>query len=152
MDRTPRALFLVAVVAALVVASCAPKKVFLHDVPGIRGDVVGLAVGLIGKPYRLGGKGPDDFDCSGFVQFAYRRAGIALPPAAEGIRQEGRAVSRDLVMPGDLVFFNIKGGLHVGIMVAGSQFVHASKSRGVALDDADAPYWRRKLAGFRAGL
>ncbi len=55
-------------------------------------------------------------------------------------------------MPGDLVVFRIKGDFHVGIMLNGHEFVHASKSRGVAIDDLSLPYWRKSLKAFRSFL
>jgi len=64
----------------------------------------------------------------------------------------GYQISRDGVRPGDLVFFKISKELHVGIMLNNGEFIHASKSRGVAVDDVDSSYWRRNLLSFRAVL
>jgi cell wall-associated NlpC family hydrolase len=53
------------------------------------------------------------------------------------------------VQPGDLVFFKIRPGLsHVGLVVDGKEFVHASSSRHqVALSSLDSDYWQQRCVG-----
>jgi probable lipoprotein NlpC len=55
-------------------------------------------------------------------------------------------------LPGDLVIFKIKRDFHVGVVLNDREFVHASKSRGVAIDDLSLPYWTKSLQGFRSVL
>jgi peptidoglycan DL-endopeptidase CwlO len=40
---------------------------------------VRAALDQVGKPYRWGATGPEAFDCSGLVRWAYAQAGLALP-------------------------------------------------------------------------
>lgn len=135
----------------LLLPSCAPKKIRIYDLlsEGVRGEVVQTALAQEGKKYRLGNRGPDYFDCSGLVYYSYRRAGILVPLTAEAQGRFGAEIPRNNVQPGDLVLFKIKNDDHVGIMLGDSDFIHASKSRGVAVDSINLPYWRRYLAGFR---
>jgi len=136
-----------------VVFGCAPKKVMIYEsASGIRGDIIQTSASFIGKPYRNGAKGPDAFDCSGFVYYVFRQSRIVLPVSAAGILKMGYQISRDGIQPGDLVFFKISKELHVGIMLNGREFIHASKSRGVAIDDVDSSYWQKSLLSFRAVL
>lgn len=107
---------------------------------------------LLGKPYKNGGRGPDAFDCSGLVYYAFKKSGLTVPVTAEEQGQGGAEVSRDAVLPGDLVVFKIKRDFHVGIMLNEGEFVHASKSRGVAIDNLSLPYWTRSFQGFRSFL
>ena len=44
--------------------------------------------------------------------------------------------------PGDLVFFRIKGGMHVGFYDTDRNFLHASTSQGVMRSSLDNPYWQ----------
>ncbi|WP_026411713.1 C40 family peptidase [Actinomadura oligospora] len=68
-----------------------------------------------GKPYRYGAAGPNAFDCSGLVQWAYRKAGVKLPRVTTAqYRSVKNRISWNKLTPGDLVFFNGKG--HVGIV------------------------------------
>ncbi len=131
--------------------SCAPKKVKIYyDMPeGARSDIVQIALAQQGKKYRSGNKGPDYFDCSGLVYFAYRQAGIKVPLTVEAQERFGAEISRSDVQPGDLVIFKIKNDDHIGIMVNCSDFIHASKSRGVTVDSLESAYWRRYITGFR---
>jgi cell wall-associated NlpC family hydrolase len=76
---------------------------------------VAVARKQIGKPYRYGGNGPAGFDCSGLVQYSYRKAGVHLPRTADA--QHGhvkRHVKFTDLATGDLVYFYGDG--HTGIV------------------------------------
>jgi cell wall-associated NlpC family hydrolase len=134
-----------------ILAGCAPKKVHVYNsMSGARGDVVELALGLHGKPYRSGAKGPDAFDCSGFVHFVYKKVGVSLPVSTDGLLKAGQPVGRSALAPADLVFFKLKKDLHIGIMVGTDEFIHASKSRGVVVDSLGTAYWQSRLSAFRS--
>lgn len=145
-----RSAMLLCISLLFLVPSCAPKKVQIFDMPaGARTDIIQIALAQQGKKYRSGAKGPDYFDCSGLIYFTYRQAGISVPLTAEAQGRYGAEISRGEAQPGDLVLFRIRNDDHIGIMVNGSDFVHASKSRGVAIDSLESTYWRRYLIGFR---
>jgi cell wall-associated NlpC family hydrolase len=75
--------------------------------------VIGIAASLAGIPYLYGGTTTSGFDCSGFTQYVFDRAGISsLPRTAEQQRQATTPVSTPAV--GDLVFFGAPA-YHVGI-------------------------------------
>ncbi len=150
----PKLLLFACISVLLFMPSCAPKQIKIYDTlpEGARSDVVQTALAQQGKKYRLGNKGPDSFDCSGLVYYSYKQAGIPLPLTAGAQGRYGAEVPRDGVQPGDLVLFKIKNDDHIGIMLNNSDFVHASKSRGVAIDSVNLPYWRRYLTGFRSIL
>jgi cell wall-associated NlpC family hydrolase len=145
----------VCVAALLLVlsASCGPKKVALYErASEIRNNIVQSAVALHGRPYRSGGKGPGAFDCSGLVHYVYKIWGIAVPASTEGLGRSGREADAPSVQAGDLVFFKIKEGAHVGIMLNKVEFIHASKGRGVGVDSVRSAYWRSVFRGFRSLL
>jgi cell wall-associated NlpC family hydrolase len=85
---------------------------------------VDTAMSKLGKPYVYGATGPNSFDCSGLVQYAYKAAGITLPRTSAAQSQVGTAVSQSALKPGDLVFF-YSGPSHVGIYIGGGNVVHA---------------------------
>ena len=87
------------------------------------GGVVGAAMAQLGKAYVWGAAGPDVFDCSGLVVYAYGTVGVSLPHSSYALWNAGVYVSRDQLQPGDLVFFDGLG--HVGIYIGGGQFIHA---------------------------
>jgi cell wall-associated NlpC family hydrolase len=86
-------------------------------------SVVQYAMQELGKPYVWGAAGPDAFDCSGLVTWAFAQVGINLPHYSFDQMNGGVAVSYNDLQPGDLVFFY--GGSHVGIYIGGGQFIHA---------------------------
>lgn len=142
------------VVTLLLLFGCGgPKKVKLYEsTTEVRDGIVQTAISLHGNPYKSGAKGSDAFDCSGFVHYVYKKSGISVPVSTDQLIKMGSEISRDQVQPGDLVFFKIKKDLHIGIMINKKEFIHASKSRGIAMDDVDANYWRRSFQGFRSFL
>jgi len=136
-----------------IIVGCGPKKVRIPEpLSETRTNVVRTAIDLLGKSYKNGGRGPDAFDCSGLVYYAYKKSGLSLPVTAEEQGRSGVEVSREATLPGDLVIFKIKRDFHVGIVLNDREFVHASKSRGVAIDDLSLPYWTKSLKGFRSVL
>lgn len=65
---------------------------------------VRAALSKLGRPYVWGATGPNQFDCSGLVQWAYHQAGIPLHRTTYDQIHDGIAVPRSQIQPGDLVF------------------------------------------------
>jgi cell wall-associated NlpC family hydrolase len=86
---------------------------------------VDTAMAQRGDPYVWAAAGPDAFDCSGLVQYAYAAAGVELPHSSRMQSTMGTPVSRSALQPGDLVFFYSPIS-HVGIYIGEGQMVHAS--------------------------
>lgn len=106
----------------------------------------------IGTPYRWGGNDRHGIDCSGFVQQVQSRvAGVRLPRTTREQFRVGLAVGRRELRPGDLVFFRTTGSgvSHVGLVVDGERFAHASESRGVRYSQLGESYWARNYLGAR---
>ncbi|MCL2075001.1 MAG: C40 family peptidase [Betaproteobacteria bacterium] len=117
-------------------------------------DVLLTGLSAVGARYRPGGTEPDGgLDCSGFVQFVYREAaGLVLPRTAKAQSQQGKAVDRADLKPGDLVFFNTmrRAFSHVGIYLGDSYFIHAPSSGGtVRLESMLNRYWQGRYNGAR---
>src|SRR5215831_4734594 len=70
--------------------------------------------GELGKPYHYGSEGPDQFDCSGLVQFVYRHFTTYLPRTAHEQQAFCTPVTQPLL--GDLVFYG-RPAHHVGIYI-----------------------------------
>ena len=92
---------------------------------GSRGtDAVAWAERAIGSPYQWAASGPDRFDCSGLVMWAYDHVGVHLPHSSRMQINYGSRVSRGNLQPGDLVFFGSPIH-HVGMYVGGGDFIEA---------------------------
>src|SRR4051794_22133939 len=77
---------------------------------------VSTALAQVGDPYVWAAAGPNSFDCSGLVQYAYASAGISLPHSSKGQASMGRTVSRADLQPGDVLGFYSPVS-HVGIYI-----------------------------------
>lgn len=116
-----------------------------------RSDVVSYSYKFLGKPYVWGASGPSSFDCSGFTAYVYNAFGVSLAHYTGSQFQVGQAVSKENLLPGDLVFFNTYGDIsHVGIYIGGGQFIHASSGSGkVTISQLSGSYYTSRYAGAR---
>lgn len=100
----------------------------------------------LGKPYRYGAEGPDAFDCSGLVQYAYAKMGLKLPRTAQEQATLGVPVKKRDLQFGDLVFFcrDGKNIHHVGIYLSGGFMIHAPQSgTPVKISSVDGGYYAK---------
>jgi len=113
--------------------------------------VIQNAMGFMGVPYVFGGSTPSGFDCSGFVMYVFRGAGISLPRTADVQYEVGTPIEKSDLRAGDLVFFTTYtyGPSHVGISLGGDKFIHASSSKGVTIDTLSRGYWVSTYIGAR---
>jgi cell wall-associated NlpC family hydrolase len=114
---------------------------------------VRVALAQLGAPYRWGATGPNEFDCSGLMSFAYSAAGAPIPRTSRtqyaALAQAGRSVAMNALLPGDLVFFATDPGNpatihHVGMYVGKGLMVHAPHTGDVV---RTASVWRDDFAG-----
>ncbi len=104
-------------------STASPDSVTTVAPPSHYGGVVSVAMAQLGKPYVWAAAGPDTFDCSGLVVYAFAAVGVSLPHSTYSLWDMGVYVPRDQLQPGDLVFFDALG--HMGIYIGGGQFIHA---------------------------
>ena len=81
------------------------------------------ALTRVGDPYVWAAAGPNEFDCSGLVVWAFAQEGISLPHYTGDLWNLGVHVSESDLEPGDLVFFF--GLDHVGIYIGDGLMVDA---------------------------
>nr|WP_042196987.1 C40 family peptidase [Kibdelosporangium sp. MJ126-NF4]CEL22673.1 similar to Cell wall-associated hydrolase (invasion-associated proteins) [Kibdelosporangium sp. MJ126-NF4]CTQ89814.1 similar to Cell wall-associated hydrolase (invasion-associated proteins) [Kibdelosporangium sp. MJ126-NF4] len=95
--------------------------------PGAANTAMQAALSRRGDPYKWSGMSPGAFDCSGLMMWSYGQAGIRLPRSSRAQYTVGRAVSRDALQHGDLLFFGGSAGSihHVAMYVGDGKMVHA---------------------------
>ncbi len=99
-------------------------------------EVVAIGLRYVGVPYVWGGSTPEQgFDCSGLTQYAYKKAGMAIPRNSRSQFAAGAFIAADrldLLRSGDLVFFGVNADPgqvhHVGIYVGSGNFLHAPQT------------------------
>lgn len=137
--KVVRATVTAAVMAGALAATAGPAmagtQAPITTLPAVApASVTGSSVGVAalqaaltqqGKPYVWGAAGPNAYDCSGLVQWAFKQAGVVLPRVAAAQSLVGRPVSRDQLQPGDVVFFYTPVS-HVAIYLGDGKVVHAS--------------------------
>ncbi|GAA1361276.1 hypothetical protein GCM10009596_19170 [Arthrobacter rhombi] len=108
-------------------------------VSGGNSSIASMAKSYLGTPYVFGGSTPGGWDCSGFVQYVYGKAGVSLPHNARAQRASGKFVRTSNPQPGDLVFQS--NDSHVGIYIGGGKMIGAQNpSVGTVVRDTTGPY------------
>jgi cell wall-associated NlpC family hydrolase len=113
-----------------------------------------VATAYLGEHYVWGDIGESGFDCSGFVQAAYRQAGIELPRSSREQAHGGIAVALADVHPGDLLFFTSEVAgqriSHVGLALPGNKMIHAARGHHrVVISRWDSPYFLNRWVAAR---
>ena len=153
---------------ALLALNCSPVKAptksspkkpaksgaFTEAVPTpFRKKVVDYGKKFVGTTYKYAGQSPKTgFDCSGFTSYVLKEFGVMASPASAIQATEGRYVSIEKVMPGDLIFFGESKNKisHVALVVKrgsdGITCVHSTTSRGVIVENiSQSTYWKTKI-------
>ena len=85
---------------------------------------VRAAESRLGDWYQWGATGPNTFDCSGLVMWAYAQVGISLPHFSGAQYADTTHIPMSDLQPGDLVFFSDPGE-HVAMYVGNGEIIEA---------------------------
>lgn len=118
-------------------------------VSGSAANLIAIASSKIGCPYVWGAKGPNSFDCSGFVYWCLNQAGVGVSyMTSSGWRNPGRfkQVSYNELQAGDIIV--VSG--HVGIVAGGGTIIDASSSNGRVVHRNLGAWWANHfICGWR---
>ena len=111
----------------------------------------------VGVPYVWGGSTPSGFDCSGFVQYVYRKNGVPLPRTSRQMAHAGQKIRASVanLREGDLMLFRGRNGVisHVALYAGNNRILHSSSSAGgVGFDNLSSKrgkYFRTHLVAAR---
>jgi len=121
----------------------------------LRNELVQTALRYLGIPYRWGGvTDAGGFDCSGLTMVCYRLNGLNLPRISQQQYSAGRAITKEELRLGDLVFFATrKKGVvsHVGLYIGENRFIHAPRTgENVQIESLLHPYYAERFLGARS--
>lgn len=114
--------------------------------------IVDTAKKYLGVPYVWGGTSPSGFDCSGFVYYVFKECGYKTNRTAASLYQNGVAVAKSELMPGDVICFGYGSSItHTGIYIGDDQFIHASSGSAgsVTITSLSATYYANRYYGAR---
>ena len=124
--------------------------------------IIEYAKQFMGTPYVWAGTNlKSGVDCSGFVYAVMRDNGIALNRSSrDQYQNDGYAVSKDSLKPGDLVFFDTTNATnqgyvsHVGLYIGGGEFIESSSGRqkGVIISSLYSDYYIGRYVGAKRVL
>lgn len=140
-----------------------------------------LALSYIGKKYKYGANGPEEFDCSGFVLHYYNTLGKTIPRTSILQSEFGILINKEDLQIGDVVFFDTRNSnnskdikinekdilleaisdvekdkkvTHCGIYIGDGKFVHASSGSimRVVIEDLNSKYFSQRYLFARRYL
>jgi len=124
----------------------------ISDKSGVE-KLVALAESKIGSKYVRGAKGPSSFDCSGFVYWCLKNAGVSTSYMTSIMWRSTSRFSRftdmDSIQRGDILVFSGESDSagHVGIYLGGGKMIDASSSEGQVRQSSSVlssgGYWSR---------
>ncbi len=117
---------------------------------GSASSLLSVAKSKLGCPYVWGAKGPNSFDCSGFVYWCLNQVGVRQSYiTSSGWRSVGRytkITSYSNLRAGDIIV--VSG--HVGIVAEGGTVVDASSGNGKVVHRSLSSWWQRNfICGWR---
>ncbi len=106
-------------------------------------SLISVAKTKLGCKYVRGGKGPDTFDCSGFVYWCLRQIGVNISYMTssgwKSCTKYETVSSLSSVKAGDIIVFNG----HVGIAMGDGKMIDASSSDGcIRIANLSNNYWK----------
>jgi len=125
----------------------------LNEPVFVRERIVNEAFAFLDTPYIYGGADSRGVDCSGLVFTVFKEAADKiLPRRVADLYYQGEEIE-DVLLPGDLLFFDTTGGpSHVGIYIGEQRFIHSASAgtkTGVIISSLAETYYSERMLGAR---
>ena len=100
----------------------------LAAAPTARDKFLQAVQSRLGCPYVFGAEGPNEFDCSGLVYWAWKQAGVTVSRTADAQYRSATRLTAAQLKPSDSVFFVNSSGVakHTLIYAGAGKYYQAS--------------------------
>jgi len=135
----------------LLLSACSSQPTYVNNQPQANASprLLHFALQQRGIAYRYGGSKPaSGFDCSGLIQFSYRKIGKRIPRTTRAQYKNSQPIPLSQIRPGDLLFYETEGRSpgHVALYLGQGEMIHApSSGKQVLVSRLNNPYWRTRL-------
>ena len=123
------------------------KSAVLVEDADLQNALAETAKAQIGKKYKWGGKGPDEFDCSGLTAYVYAQNKKTIPSTTKAQYTSAVKIRKSGLKNGDLVFFSnddTKTPGVVGIYVGEKKVIICPNTkRGVTTVSLETNYYNK---------
>jgi gamma-D-glutamyl-L-lysine dipeptidyl-peptidase len=130
-----------------------------QDIPKPTGEtLVQAGEQFLKLPYLWAGTSGFGFDCSGFTYTIYKANGITIPRDSTVQATHGKAINKDDLQKGDLLFFAYEQGKgtvhHVGMYIGDGKMIHAPNPASTVevVNVFDSTHYSSEYAGARRYL
>jgi phenylalanyl-tRNA synthetase beta subunit len=144
---------------------------FAYKIVFPRDEIVKNATKFLGTPYVRGASvsydAPKAFDCSSFICYLYAEAGLSLPRISADMYVHTPKIPENEAKEGDIVFANTgegniyfetieflkgtkipEGVDHCGIFLGNGKVIHATKDKGVVIEELDGNVKFKTIVGY----
>lgn len=91
-------------------------------------QLINIAKTKIGCAYVWGAKGPNSFDCSGFIYWIFKQIGVSAPAPVSNQEKLGKNISYENMQPGDIIAYRSSSspsGRHIVLYIGDGNIIHA---------------------------
>ncbi|RPA60781.1 NlpC/P60 family protein [Aerococcus agrisoli] len=100
------------------------SDIYLNDQE--RQAIIQEGIALLGQPYVWGGNTIGGFDCSGFIEYIFKKEGKYMPRTTQQQQYFGDKIPVNQALPGDLYFFEDNGDVyHVALALGEGAYIHS---------------------------
>jgi len=110
---------------------------------------IDVALDQVGKDYVWAADGPDSFDCSGLMMYAWAKAGVKMYHYSQYQYNDYPHVLTSQIKPGDMVFYGTgtSGISHVAMYIGNDQIVQAQNSQVGVVISPFSSFWTSGYVG-----
>ena len=92
-------------------------SLFLYSSSSLGDTIAQCAYKQLGKPYKYGGIGPDQFDDFGLIYYCMKQAGLPSWVDRQSQATQGKQIKAKELVPGDTVYIYDKGYYLIGALI-----------------------------------